>query len=92
MNLGEYVSYHNCARTLNEGKSFYHFFYKSDTYPPIFSSERDSVLIQTSLKLEKLISEYKKTKQSEFRLGKSLFRLSTNEDYKDLFESAFEKN
>jgi hypothetical protein len=89
MNLGEYVKYHNIARTLNEGKSFYKLFYKSDTYPPIFDSNRDSVLITASLELEKLIANYKKTKHSEFQLGKSLYRLSTNEDYKELFESKF---
>ncbi|MGM0504700.1 MAG: hypothetical protein ACQESQ_08775 [Bacteroidota bacterium] len=91
MNLGEYVKYHNSARTLNEGKNFYKLFYKSDTYPPIFGNDRDSVLIEASLELEKLISIYsKKTGQSDFQLGKSLFRLSTNEDYKWLFKSKFE--
>jgi hypothetical protein len=80
MNLEEYVKLHFYARTLLDGKYIYNYFYNSNTYPPIFNTEKDSLLIELSSELLNQINETYKTDTSRFKLGKSLYKLHSMYD------------
>lgn len=80
MNLGEYIKLHSWARTLMDGKYIYNYFYKSNTYPPIFITEKDSNLIELSAELLIQINGTNKTNISRFKLGKCLYKLHSMYD------------
>jgi hypothetical protein len=82
MSLGEHVKLHNWARSMDDGKYFYKRYYGLNSYPPIFSEKKDSILVAESLVLDTLINAYSgKNPNLKFKLGKSLYKLKLSKDF-----------
>lgn len=78
MPLGEHVNLHNWARSIDDGKYFYKYYYNLENHPYIFNKTQDSTLIKMSEELYFLISSFKaKNVNTKFILGKSLYKLET---------------